>query len=89
MTDYASPLASRYIGAVEMQRDMMCVYDEGQGFVTREVGYVPGLFKIFDEILGQFFLLFAHQGYSTISYPTHTLTQSQSMLRTTSSATPR
>lgn len=29
-----------------------CSYDEGKGFVTREVSYVPGLFKIFDEILG-------------------------------------
>ena len=31
----------------------MVVYDQGTGFVTREVGYVPGLFKIFDEILGE------------------------------------
>ena len=28
-------------------------FDEGKGFVTREVSYVPGLFKIFDEILGK------------------------------------
>lgn len=29
----------------------MWVYDEGIGFNYREISYVPGLYKIFDEIL--------------------------------------
>lgn len=29
----------------------MWVYDEGVGFNFREIAYVPGLYKIFDEIL--------------------------------------
>lgn len=41
-----------YIGSVEKINDTMVVYDEDTGFVTRPVTYVPGLFKIFDEILG-------------------------------------
>ena len=41
-----------YIGSVEKLTQSMCVYDEGLGFRTREITYVPGLFKIFDEILG-------------------------------------
>jgi hypothetical protein len=48
-----STTAHSYIGAVEKITDTMVVYDEGSGFVTREIGYVPGLFKIFDEILGK------------------------------------
>ena len=47
-----TPNIHSYIGAVEKITDTMVVYDEGTGFVTREIGYVPGLFKIFDEILG-------------------------------------
>jgi DNA topoisomerase-2 len=41
-----------YIGSVEKLTQTMCVFDEGLGFRTREVTFVPGLFKIFDEILG-------------------------------------
>eukprot|EP00041_Stephanoeca_diplocostata_P032247 m.1029066 g.1029066 ORF g.1029066 m.1029066 type:complete len:1509 (-) comp24112_c0_seq1:111-4637(-) len=40
-----------YIGSVERITDTMVVYDEGTGFVTRDISYVPGLYKIFDEIL--------------------------------------
>lgn len=40
----------RYIGTIEHIQETMVCYDEGAGFVTREVSYVPGLFKIFDEI---------------------------------------
>ena len=29
----------------------MWVWDEGAGMVNREVTFVPGLYKIFDEIL--------------------------------------
>jgi DNA topoisomerase II len=42
-----------YIGSVESTTQSMCVYDDGVGFVTRDVTFVPGLFKIFDEILGE------------------------------------
>lgn len=41
-----------YIGSIEKQEDKMWIYDsETQCMVEREVSYVPGLFKIFDEIL--------------------------------------
>lgn len=34
----------------------MWVYDEDIGINYREVTYVPGLYKIFDEILGKYIL---------------------------------
>lgn len=34
----------------------MWVYDEDIGMNCREVTFVPGLYKIFDEILGKYFL---------------------------------
>lgn len=41
-----------YIGSVEFVQEQMWVYDkETQGMVQREIKYVPGLYKIFDEIL--------------------------------------
>lgn len=40
-----------YIGSVEELTQSMWVYDEGIGMNFREVTYVPGLYKIFDEIL--------------------------------------
>lgn len=41
-----------YIGAVEPDRQAMWVLDDGgDRFVKREIDYVPGLYKIFDEIL--------------------------------------
>ncbi|KAF8771269.1 DNA topoisomerase 2-alpha-like [Argiope bruennichi] len=40
-----------YIGSVEPVTQTMWVYDDGIGLVNREVTYVPGLYKIFDEIL--------------------------------------
>ncbi len=40
-----------YIGSVEPLKDTMWVYDESAGMVQREITYVPGLYKIFDEIL--------------------------------------
>lgn len=41
-----------YIGSVEQATDVMWVYDdEKEMMVQREIKYVPGLFKIFDEIL--------------------------------------
>lgn len=44
-------LDRRYIGAIQSQTQPMCVY-ENESFVTRDVTFVPGLFKIFDEIMG-------------------------------------
>ena len=38
-----------YIGTTEMTTEMMWVFDDGM--VHREIVYVPGLYKIFDEIL--------------------------------------
>uniref|UniRef100_A0A8D2MH44 DNA topoisomerase 2 n=1 Tax=Zonotrichia albicollis TaxID=44394 RepID=A0A8D2MH44_ZONAL len=40
-----------YIGSVELVTQQMWVYDEGIGLNCRDVTFVPGLYKIFDEIL--------------------------------------
>ncbi|XP_071822876.1 DNA topoisomerase 2-alpha-like isoform X2 [Apostichopus japonicus] len=40
-----------YIGSVEPVTQNMWVVDEGGVFVNRDVTFVPGLYKIFDEIL--------------------------------------
>ncbi|KAM4843786.1 DNA topoisomerase 2-alpha isoform 2-T2 [Thomomys bottae] len=40
-----------YIGSVELVTQNMWVYDEEIGINYREVTFVPGLYKIFDEIL--------------------------------------
>ncbi|KAM9307935.1 DNA topoisomerase 2-beta isoform 2-T2 [Gastrophryne carolinensis] len=40
-----------YIGSVEPVTQSMWVYDEDIGMNCRDVTYVPGLYKIFDEIL--------------------------------------
>ena len=42
-----------YIGSVELVTQQMWVYDEDVGINYREVTFVPGLYKIFDEILGK------------------------------------
>ncbi|MBN3325670.1 TOP2B topoisomerase, partial [Atractosteus spatula] len=40
-----------YIGSVEPVTQQMWVFDEDTGMNLREITYVPGLYKIFDEIL--------------------------------------
>ncbi|XP_068141065.1 DNA topoisomerase 2 [Drosophila tropicalis] len=41
-----------YIGSVEYTKELMWVYDfENNRMVQREISFVPGLYKIFDEIL--------------------------------------
>ena len=41
-----------YIGSVEPQEQEMWIYEgEEVGLINRKVNYVPGLYKIFDEIL--------------------------------------
>ena len=41
-----------YIGTVDIQEEKLWVYDETQDkFVNKVISYVPGLYKIFDEIL--------------------------------------
>ncbi|XP_058862634.1 DNA topoisomerase 2-alpha-like [Acipenser ruthenus] len=40
-----------YIGSVEQVTQQMWVFDEELGMNCRDVTYVPGLYKIFDEIL--------------------------------------
>lgn len=39
-----------YVGSTERQQQKLWVHD-GQCLVYREITYVPGLYKIFDEIL--------------------------------------
>ncbi|XP_034271655.1 DNA topoisomerase 2-alpha isoform X1 [Pantherophis guttatus] len=40
-----------YIGSVEQVTQQMWVFDEDEGLNCRDVTFVPGLYKIFDEIL--------------------------------------
>uniref|UniRef100_A0A8C1F8D2 DNA topoisomerase 2 n=1 Tax=Cyprinus carpio carpio TaxID=630221 RepID=A0A8C1F8D2_CYPCA len=40
-----------YIGSVEPVTQQMWVFDEDMGMNCRDITYVPGLYKIFDEIL--------------------------------------
>ena len=40
-----------YIGSVELKTEEIWVFDKGAGMNKRQVSYVPGLYKIFDEIL--------------------------------------
>lgn len=41
-----------YIGSVEPVTELMWIYDkEKDSMVQKEIKYVPGLYKIFDEIL--------------------------------------
>lgn len=40
-----------YIGSVETVKETMWVVDEDGKMVLRDVTFVPGLYKIFDEIL--------------------------------------
>jgi len=43
-----------YIGSVEPNKQTMWVYDDIlDAIVSKEITYVPGLYKIFDEILGK------------------------------------
>uniref|UniRef100_A0A5K3ERP5 DNA topoisomerase (ATP-hydrolyzing) n=1 Tax=Mesocestoides corti TaxID=53468 RepID=A0A5K3ERP5_MESCO len=42
-----------YIGSVSRSATMMWVFDkEKQSMVQKEITYTPGLYKIYDEILG-------------------------------------
>lgn len=40
-----------YIGSTEKQQQKMWVHKEGVGLTYADIEYVPGLYKIFDEIL--------------------------------------
>lgn len=41
-----------YIGSVEFVTELMWIYDkESESMIQKEIKYVPGLYKIFDEIL--------------------------------------
>lgn len=43
-----------YIGSVEPIKQNMWVYDaETDAVVSKEITYTPGLYKIFDELLGE------------------------------------
>lgn len=43
-----------YVGSVEPLKQTMWVYDDVlDAIVSKEITYVPGLYKIFDEILGK------------------------------------
>eukprot|EP00929_Paragymnodinium_shiwhaense_P044865 TRINITY_DN22_c0_g2_i1.p1 TRINITY_DN22_c0_g2~~TRINITY_DN22_c0_g2_i1.p1 ORF type:complete len:1234 (-),score=417.26 TRINITY_DN22_c0_g2_i1:319-4020(-) len=41
-----------YVGSIEFQQDKLWVYDEGsKKMVQKQLSFVPGLYKIFDEII--------------------------------------
>lgn len=40
-----------YVGSMEEHTEQQVVYTATDGFLTREITFVPGLYKIFDEIL--------------------------------------
>ncbi|CAG2114760.1 unnamed protein product, partial [Medioppia subpectinata] len=40
-----------YIGSVERETKQMWVFDDEKGMELRDISYVPGLYKIFDEVL--------------------------------------
>ena len=43
-----------YIGSVEMLEQEMWIWDmENEKMIKKEIKFVPGLYKIFDEILGE------------------------------------
>ena len=43
-----------YIGSVELLKEDMWVWDfNNERMVKKEIAFVPGLYKIFDEILGK------------------------------------
>ena len=43
-----------YIGSVEYLQQEMWIWDiENEKMIKKEIKFVPGLFKIFDEILGK------------------------------------
>ena len=47
-----------YVGSVEETTENMYVYDEEKNAILkRQVTFVPGLYKIFDEILGKPFMV--------------------------------
>jgi DNA topoisomerase-2 len=49
--EHALQRPDMYIGAAKIITQKMWVYDEGVGMNYRKINYVPGLYKIFDEIL--------------------------------------
>ena len=54
-----------YVGSTEESSEQMFVFDsERRVIVKRSVTYVPGLYKIFDEILGKWFLWWAGIWYT-------------------------
>lgn len=47
---------ARYIGSIEHQHDRLWVYDDKKSkMVNRDIKFVPGLYKIFDEARILFF----------------------------------
>lgn len=42
-----------YIGSVEILKEEMWIWDQdNEKMIKKEISFVPGLYKIFDEILG-------------------------------------
>ena len=51
-----------YIGSIEQLTQEMWIWDlENEKMIKKEIKYVPGLFKIFDEILGEYICQLLHR----------------------------
>ena len=47
-----------YIGSVELLQQEMWIWDfDNEKMIKKEIAFVPGLYKIFDEILGRAFFI--------------------------------
>lgn len=61
-----------YIGSVEQLTQEMWIWDfENEKMIKKEITFVPGLYKIFDEILGkkrQFNYRLNYQGFLLLFY---------------------
>ena len=64
-----------YVGSMERLEQEMWIWDfENEKMIKKEIKYVPGLFKIFDEILGKHFFLQLFT-YPIVDISSITLTQ--------------
>jgi DNA gyrase/topoisomerase IV subunit B len=52
LRDHIYELPDTYIGSIENTAITTYIYDdETSGMIKKEINYVPGLYKIFDEVL--------------------------------------
>jgi DNA topoisomerase-2 len=58
-----------YIGSVEVLQQEMWIWDfENEKMIKKEISFVPGLYKIFDEILGKFVVFISLSKFNLIHF---------------------